>query len=285
MIKTVLKILLILTLIAYAATALLWSRARASEKRCTSASVVVSDSAGLRFVTPGEVARDLGKLYSSAPGKPLANLKAYDIISRLNQIDKIENATAVVYTDGSLEINVTPMRPVARIFTDSEPSFYINRQGKRILANPRYHVDVPVISMSQSAAINPERLLPLISFLSENPKWDSLVTHIKVVSPNNVLLVPMIHGHVINLGSPDNLPSKFNRIELAYRRILPVKGWDFYDTISVKWKGQIVATRRIKKLNPIINPAGYEAEREEPDLGTMMTEDTIPQLNKTDKHP
>ena len=32
-----------------------------------------------------------------------------------------------------------------------------------------------------------------------------------------------------------------------YREVLPVKGWNYYDTISVKWRGRVVATRREKK--------------------------------------
>ena len=284
MIKTVLKILLLLVLLAYAAVALVWARTRAQENLCGTVNVVVADSSGTRFVTAAEVARDLGSLYSSAPGTPLTALNTYAIVERLDSIDKIEEATAITYTDGTLEINVTPMRPVARIFNDSQPSFYINRQGKRILASARYHTNVPVISLIGPESPSPQQMLPLVKFLNANPRWDSLVTHIKASSPNNIILVPMFHGHVINIGSVGNLPSKFDRIEMAYRQIFPIKGWDFYDTVSVKWDGQIVATRRTKKLAPIINPADYEAEREEPDLGTMMTGDSISD-NLTKKQP
>ena len=37
-----------------------------------------------------------------------------------------------------------------------------------------------------------------------------------------IILVPMIHGHVINIGDMGNdLPDKFKRIKRAYREILP----------------------------------------------------------------
>ncbi len=285
MIKTALKILLLLALVAYSVVALLWSRARAEEKRCSSVYVIVTDSTSSRFVTPAEVVRDLGNMYADAPGTPVVDLDTYAIVQRLDSIDKIENAEAVTYTDGSLEISVTPMRPVARIFSDNQPSFYINRQGKRIAATARYHVDVPVISLIGNRAPEPMQMLPLVSYLSEHPQWDSLITHIKATSPTDIILVPMFHGHVLNLGSVDDLQSKFNRIETAYSKIMPVKGWDFYDTISVKWKGQIVATRRTKKLEATINPAYYEAEREEPDIGTMMAGDSVNSKQNPIKQP
>ena len=33
-----------------------------------------------------------------------------------------------------------------------------------------------------------------------------------------------------------------------YHKVMPYKGWDEYDTISVRFRGQIVATRRDKTL-------------------------------------
>ncbi|MDE5922598.1 MAG: hypothetical protein K2G79_03810, partial [Muribaculum sp.] len=147
--------------------------------------------------------------------------------------------------------------------------------GKRISATARYHTDAPIIygrfDSTKSAVDN----LPLLRYISSDSAWSALITCVKVDGPKNVILVPMIHGHVINIGDINNLPDKFKRIKRAYREILPVKGWNFYDTISVKWKGQIVATRRAKKLNTAISAVDFEAEREAPDVGTMLVGDSV----------
>jgi cell division protein FtsQ len=37
-----------------------------------------------------------------------------------------------------------------------------------------------------------------------------------------------------------DLEAKFKKIKILYKEILPVKGWDFYKKISVKYKNQIV---------------------------------------------
>ena len=64
----------------------------------------------------------------------------------------------------------------------------------------------------------------------------------------NIILVPAIRGHVINLGKAVNIADKFNRLRRFYAEVMPKKGWEFYDTISLKWDNQIVATRRKGKL-------------------------------------
>ena len=55
---------------------------------------------------------------------------------------------------------------------------------------------------------------------------------------------------------------------------MPAKGWDTYDTISVKWNHQVVATKRNKAVRQewVYDPADDEAA---PDMETMGVGDTI----------
>ena len=53
---------------------------------------------------------------------------------------------------------------------------------------------------------------------------------------------------------------------------MPFKGWNYYDTISVKFRGQIVATRRDKKplypFEPIV-------EEEDPEAASLPTPEEL----------
>ena len=53
---------------------------------------------------------------------------------------------------------------------------------------------------------------------------------------------------------------------------MPAKGWETYDTISVKWSHQVVATRRKKAVKETMV---YDPEEDEviPDLETMAVDD------------
>ncbi len=55
-----------------------------------------------------------------------------------------------------------------------------------------------------------------------------------------------------------------------YRKVLPVKGWLYYDTISVKYSGQVVATRAKKRDMPQI-AAKELIDPEEETLDNMLT--------------
>lgn len=71
----------------------------------------------------------------------------------------------------------------------------------------------------------------------------------------NLIVVPKITGHVINFGDTTRLAEKRDALKLFYHRVMPHKGWQQYDTISVKYRGQVVATRKDKtKLNVSEDP-------------------------------
>ena len=62
-----------------------------------------------------------------------------------------------------------------------------------------------------------------------------------------------------------------------YHKVLPVKGWDYYDTISVKWGGQVVATRRLKSIpEPFIRFDQEGDETDDENLDNMLADTPQP---------
>lgn len=147
-----------------------------------------------------------------------------DSIERiLASIDNIERVRCIVTTDNRIHVEVDPLEPVARIF-DRDSSYYINRVGKRISATARYHSDVPVISGAFTKEFPPTAVLPLVSFINSDSTWATLITHIKAYDSRNVILVPMIHGHVINIGDMDNLGVSLTGASLPIKRFFLSRG-------------------------------------------------------------
>ena len=107
-------------------------------------------------------------------------------------------------------------------------------------------------------------------YIEQNKELKSLVSLIDVKDSTNIFIIPNIANHIINLGSMENYESKFKKLDRMYKEVLPVKGWNFYDTISLKWDHQIVATRRKpgSRLNIAI---ADENDEEKPDNIETMT--------------
>lgn len=265
-----------LLLVAYLVIALTVTANEADMEPCRGMEITIAGEDGnRRFVTAAELSRELDSLPDKAAGIALCNINTQQIRRRLLEMDKIEDAEVVRYTDGSIRITATPIIPVARVFDDGE-SYYINRAGKRVKADARFHKDVPVIEGHfdpSDSVFTPESLLPLLNYISNDSIWNSYISMIKVKSPNDIILVPVIREHVINLGAPSDFADKFSRLKKFYSKVLPLQGWEKYDTLSLKWKGQLVASKR-RHAPREVETVQYDDD-ESVDTGTMLAGDDV----------
>ncbi len=258
----------ILLILAIALTAgILWARGKSQGELCSAIEVEVINADSTSFVTPQGVLSDLKGQGIEVIGQHMGEIDASSIEEALRKSPYLENADCVKCQDGRLLIRVSQLVPVMRVF-DGDASYYVNRAGKRMGASSFYHCDVPVVQGHFTRKYPATRLLPLIDFIEKDSLLHSLVTMFQVNDTNNIIIVPNFSGHVVNIGNATGFENKFAKLKLFYGEVLPKKGWNTYDTISVKWNHQVVATKRVKAVQKIldVDPADDE---QAPDFQTM----------------
>lgn len=272
--KSVIRCLLALLLAAYVSVAVAMANADYRVRPCAGFDIRIDAGAPdtLNFVTVGEVRRLLGEWNLDRTDRAAADIDLQRIEDRLNAVTNIEKATVSRMPDDRIRIAVEPMVPVARVFDYSGRSYYINRVGKRLTASARYHLDVPVITGRFDSGSNPAALIPIVERISRDPQWEAITSQL-MVNPGNgdIILVPLIRGHVVNLGDTADIDDKLARVMTMYRKVLPLKGWEYYDTISVKWAGQVVASRRVKSIPEPAVRFDQEGDVEEENVDAMLT--------------
>lgn len=223
-----------------------------------------------RFVSMADIVRESG-IDPDTLGRCLRRtFDLHALEERLNASDKLQYANANILSDGKVLIDVTPMVPVARVFEPGKPSYYINATGKRISAELRYHIDVPVL-VGRFDSVHPaKRLLPLLDYIASHRKVSAMVATVTQEADGNIIIVPTIVGHVVNFGDTSRVSEKFAMLRAFYRKVAPVKGWHTYDTIAVKWRGQVVASRRDKAVAPVELPT-IEEQTGELDINDNQT--------------
>ena len=267
--KKVIQYSILLVLAVGLTTGILWARDKSRGEVCEVVEVQVVNADSTSFVTPQGVLSDLKGQGIKIVGKRMGDIDASDIEEALRQSPYLENADLVKCQQGKVLIRVSQLVPVMRVF-DGEDSYYVNRAGKHMAATNYYHSDVPVVQGHFTKKYPPTRLLPLIDYVESDSLLHSLVTMYQVRDTNNIIIVPDFSGHVVNIGNADGFENKFAKLKLFYSEVLPKRGWNTYDTISVKWNHQIVATRRVKAVEQVI--AGDPEDDEQPaDIQTMTT--------------
>ena len=257
-------------LVGYLCFALPATASMAREDRFTGCRIEVADSLGSGFVSQLEISQECDNIMQWVTARKRKEVDLNLLESHLRGSDKIEDVNVSLLNNGTILIDVVPMTPVARIF-DTSTSYYINATGKRISADPRYHVDVPVVVGNFTDDRPSTRLLPLLHHIASHPKLDALVSTVKQARNGDIIIVPTIRGHVVNFGDTSDVDNKFTRLREFYRQVMPVRGWETYDTIAVKWRGQVVATRRDKALATTSLAAVVEEFDDIDDTDTMIS--------------
>ena len=248
-------------------TGILWAKDKSRGEKCTGIEVQVINADSTSFVTPQGVLNDLKGQGIKLVGKRMGDINASEIEEALRLSPYLENADIVKCQGGKVLIRVSQLVPVFRVF-DGGSSYYVNRAGKHMSATNYYHSDVPVVQGHFTRKFPPTHLLPLIDYVENDSLLHSLVTMYIVRDTNNIILVPSISGHVVNIGNVSGLDNKFAKLKLFYREVMPQRGWNTFDTISVKWNHQVVATRRTKAVQQVIVDAPDDDEQA-PDIQTM----------------
>lgn len=272
--KTVCKWLILMALMAYAAIAAAWAYAEVHKARCSGIEVAISGTQSVDTVTSKGVLAELAGYDKDLIGKPVYSINTGNIERFLNGLSHFEEVQCIITSKGKLRIHVRPIVPELRIF-DGNKSYYINKDGKHITANAQFFADVPIVSGHFSNEFPATSLIPVAKFIENDKILSQLVTMIVARDPDNILLIPRLNGHVINIGDTTNLQYKKRGIMAAYKKILPYRGWETYDTISVKYHGQIIATRRNKEALIHSRPVVEEIDPEEATLEGLTETDGI----------
>lgn len=204
---------------------------------------------GVYFVEEKEIAKILGEAFPDLkPGLLLNEVPLEEIETRLLGHPFVKSAQAMLGQKGILNLKISQYQPVARIAQPMAADGYITTEGKVIPTSPSYTSRVLILEGKYAEKLMDQgdisrdmpELMGLIRFITEDEFWKAQITELEVNSRSDIRLFQQVGRQVIEFGDAKDIADKFERIKVFYQEILPRKGWDAYDRVSVKFKDQIV---------------------------------------------
>ncbi len=164
----------------------------------------------------------------------------------------VKNADAFVDAHSQIHVRVEQRQPVLRVMDASSSNYYLDRDGARVPPSRNYAARV-VVATGSLPPYSPDFLLkkksPLkdLFFLNQSIAGDeflsSLVQQIHLTEGGDFVLVPLVGDQKIILGGVKNLDNKFWKLKNFYREAMVREGFQKYETINLKFKGQVVCKR------------------------------------------
>lgn len=186
------------------------------------------------------------------------------LLERLLKLNKyVEDADVYIDIKGKLQVNLVQRKPVLRIINSDMQSYYIDERGGKMPLSPLYAANVLVANgnivekydgLNDSMNTSMLRALYYLGNIIRADKfWDAQVEQMYVEANQDIILIPRLGDHKIVFGDTSNTKEKLTNLLVFYQKALPKVGWQTYHTINVKFKGQLVCSRRDKAELPVIS--------------------------------
>ena len=89
-----------------------------------------------------------------------------------------------------------------------------------------------------------EQLFHIITYTNQNTFWNSSIEQLYVNADGDIEMIPRVGNHTVILGNDNFLEEKFKKLLVFYHEGLNKKGWDKYSSINLKYKDQVVCTKK-----------------------------------------
>lgn len=248
---------------------------RYGRNTCKSVQITINAPEDGAFLTEDDIRYCLSGTADSLSGKALDNINVEAVESLINNNPFVLSSKVYLSLSGVLRIEVTQRTPIARVQPDT-----LFRRIKNVDCNPYFissdgHMmplaDGKAIRVvvangkirtlySESVNLNVDstqmakdstgpyttlyNIFHVADYISKSPFLKAQIQQIYVEGNGDLDLIPEVGEHVILFGDGNNIAEKFRRLEVFYEKATFFKGWDIYDTINVKYKNQIICSKK-----------------------------------------
>lgn len=236
-------------------TALVLIQARERRHLMTCKSVEISFKDTLNFVSEDDVRTYLKRDCPVLIGQRVDSIRLYEIEKALDSRSAILSAQAWT-SDSVLHISIRQREPVARMET-ADHAFYIDDRGFIFpvqgdcgktfpLVQGHLPLHEPVgykgLSSTEEGQEWVEKMLTLIAYMKKS-KWDGRIAKMTVLADGDIVMTPVEGRENYIFGRPENVQEKFARMNEYCKRIKPAVEDDYYASVNVKYKGQIICRK------------------------------------------
>ena len=257
------------------------------EKKCASVNVeLVGENTVALFMDEKEILQIINDKGIKA-GLPIESVNLNELEKNLQSIKWVKHAEMFLDNQQALQIKIEQRIPIARIFTSSGNSFYIDKEGWKLPLKQLTVLRLPVFTgfpSDQEKLSSPDSLLlkDILHFtkaIEQDSFFMAQIAQINMAPNGDFEMVPTVGEHIVLIGTVDNIEDKLNRLYSFYKQVWVQAGVNAYQVLDCRFDHQIVALK--KGMQPI-QFSGSILSQDPLDDFTIQAIDTAKKIDTTD---
>ena len=188
-------------------------------------------------------------------GKKLAGINLRQLETELRKDTWVKEVQ--IYFDNNKKLNVwlEERMPVARIFTTTQNSFYIDSSLNLLPLSTKFSARLPVFTnfpgekngLSKADSNLLKQIKTLSTAIATDDYIMAMIDQVDINAAHQFEMIPKIGNQVILFGDAENVKQKFDKLKVFYRGVITKVGWSKYSSINLQYKDQVVAVIRGKE--------------------------------------
>ena len=226
---------------------------RKDAQHCSGINVTIEGVDNNFFVDKKDIANTIALVVGgSVTGKAISGFDLKKLETALQNDIWVKTAQLFFDNNNKLMVKVIEREPVARVFTTTGSSFYIDSSLAMLPLSEKFSARLPVFTSFPSdkkvLSVQDSTLLRDILTVSMAIQKDSfntaMIDQVDITGQRKFEMIPKIGNTIISFGDASNAADKFYKLQLFYREVMVKTGWNKYSEINVQYNGQVVAKRK-----------------------------------------
>lgn len=230
---------------------------------CRKIDISISDEDMNKFLKKDDIFRVLEKYKVKMIGMPIDSINTFLAEQLINKSRAVRASAAYTTIDGKLNIEVIQRRPILRVTNQRLQNYYLDETGHLIPMLKQYSaytliangyitepfdvtVERNIFASKKDSIIMPNIIYDLFNisnFINNDDFWRSQIEQIYVNKNGEMELIPRVGSQTIIFGKSNDMIVKFRKLKAMYRAFNEI-GWNQYKTINLKFKDQVICTKR-----------------------------------------
>ena len=244
------------------------------ESKLAEPEILIEISGENVFLTSADLTKRLKRKGLYYPGQNIEQLDLAAIENYIETMTEVKEARVYANLGGTWNIDVKIRKPIARIFNKYGENYYLDELGYTMAPSDLYTARVVIVtgnipdrksSIPVNEIINNDTLKSIRNlddiyriskYVCNDPFLNAQIGQINLEKYGDFVLIPQVGGQKIIFGTARNdqeVADKFEKLKVFYKEGLPFEGWDKYDVINLKYKKQIVCTKK-EKISEEVQP-------------------------------
>lgn len=242
MLKKILKYTIVLALLSYAVFAFIVIPMMENRNMCKGVLVYIEGNE-LEAISRESILGILESEGLDPMEKCMDSIVCSKIERRLAEISIIRECQVYLSTRGYVNIDITCRQPAIRVVEQGGRTYCIDCEGD-VIEDIRKALYLPVVTGHVGDSMARNELKEIANAIHGNRFWTAQIEQIHFGSNSEVIIIPRVGDHIIELGKAEDIEEKLQKLYTFYHKGMNTIGWNKYSKLNIEFNEKVICTKR-----------------------------------------